>query len=239
MTFATNELTAILLCGGKGTRLRPFTENLPKPLVPLRDRPLLSHLMRYLAQGGVRRFVVCVGYKAEAIEQFLETEKAPDWHVTCVNSGDASMTERLLDARPHVPGPALICYGDTLANVDLAELAREHRSRSALMTVTVYPLHSPFGIINFDGGGRITEFREKPRLPHWINIGFMLCEPGALELLARQTDMPGFLQRVARTGKLYAHRHEGRHLTVNTEQERSEAESAIIEFYTIPSDPLP
>src|SRR5947209_2943463 len=83
-------------------------------------------------------------------------------------------------ARPHVRGRALVCYGDTLANVDLAALARQHEDGDALLTLAVYPLHSPYGIVTFDAGRRVTGFREKPRLPHWINIGFMLCEPAAL-----------------------------------------------------------
>src|SRR5687767_4331443 len=98
---AISELTAILLCGGKGERLRPFTETLPKALIPLNGEPLLSHLLRYLASAGVSRFVVCVGYKAEAIESFLSERGAQSWQVTCVNSGDVSMTDRLLDARQH------------------------------------------------------------------------------------------------------------------------------------------
>src|SRR4030095_1617949 len=74
-----HDLTAILLCGGKGERLRPFTDTLPKPLVPLNGRPLLYYLMKYLADEGVNRFIVCVGYKADAIERFLSTECPPQW----------------------------------------------------------------------------------------------------------------------------------------------------------------
>lgn len=227
-----SELTAILLCGGKGERLKPFTETLPKALVPLNGEPLLSHLLRYLSAAGVSRFVVCVGYKAEAIESFLSEQGAQSWQVTCVNSGDASMTDRLLDARPHIDGTALVCYGDTLANVELAGLLREHRRRGALATLTVYPLHSPFGIVHFDDSKRVTTFAEKPSLPYWINIGFLLCEPRAFDFVARGSEMPQFLSRLAEAGVLYTHEHRGKHLTVNTEKERALAETEMIEFFT-------
>lgn len=227
-----SELTAILLCGGKGERLKPFTETLPKALVPLNGEPLLSHLFRYLAAAGVSRFVVCVGYKAEAIESFLSERYAQSGQVTCVNSGDASMTDRLLDARPHIQGTALICYGDTLANVELASLLREHRRSQALATLTVYPLHSPFGIVNFDDSKRVTTFAEKPRLPYWINIGFLLCEPRAFDYVARGSEMPQFLSTLAEAGVLYTHEHRGKHLTVNTEKDRAFAETEMIEFFT-------
>ncbi len=231
-----DDLTAVLLCGGKGTRLRPFTEDLPKPLVPLNGRPLLSHLMRYLASWGVRRFVLCVGYRAEAIVDFTRTATGPGWQVTCVDSGDASMTDRLLAARRYVPGPALVCYGDTIANVDLAALGRQHRASASLATLTVYPLRSPFGIVDLDGADRVRGFAEKPRLPHWINIGFLLCEPAALDRLRPRSDLPEFLDELVRDRLLGAYRHAGKHLTINTEKDRTEAEVDIIEFYTVPGE---
>lgn len=227
-----SDLTAVLLVGGKGERLRPFTETMPKALVPLNGRPLLYHLLKALSLAGVSRFVLCVGYKAEAIEQFVCDEAEPSWHITCVNSGDVSMTDRLLDARVHVPGPALLCYGDTLANVDLAALRNEHQASGALVTLTTYPLYSPFGIVEFDDTRRVSGFAEKPRLPYWINIGYMLCQPAAFESLARGSDMPDFLSRLAEAGALSAYPHEGKHLTVNTEKDRAVAETEMIDFFT-------
>ncbi len=143
------------------------------------------------------------------------------------------MADRVLDALPHIPGQALICYGDVLANVDLAALQREHRATGALATVTVYPLQSPCGIIRFDETKRITELAEKPVLPHWINIGFMLCEPQALELLRPNTDMMDFSASLAQCGALFAYQHKGRHLTINTEKERLQAEAQMTEFATV------
>jgi glucose-1-phosphate cytidylyltransferase len=232
-----SELTAVVLCGGKGERLRPFTESVPKALVPLHGKPLLFHLLRYLGAWGVRRFVLCVGYKAELIEGFAQEMQAPDCEIICVNSGDASMTDRLLDARPHVPGQALVCYGDTLANVDLDALRQQHRASNARATLAVYPLRSPFGIVNFEDDGRIRGFTEKPLLPHWINIGFLLCEPEALAQLRPRSDMVAFLDSLVTANALHAYRHEGRHLTINTEKDRTQAEKDIVEFYTVMSDP--
>ncbi len=228
-----SELTAILLCGGKGERLKPLTDSLPKALITLNGEPLLSHLLNYLAAAGIRRFVICVGYKAEAIEQFMREHQDPAWEVLLVNSGEVSMTDRLLDAQVHLHGPALICYGDTLANVDLTALQREHTARGALMTMTVYPLHSPFGIVSFEATKRVRDFAEKPRLPYWINIGFMLAEPGAFGYLKRGSEMPAFLSSLAEAGSVYAYQHEGRHVTVNTENDRTLAETEMVEFFTL------
>lgn len=229
---ALSQLTAVLLCGGKGERLRPFTDMLPKALVPLAGEPLLYHLLAYLSNAGVSDFVACLGYKADAIEQFLSQRARPDWHVTSVDSGDVGMTDRLLDARAHVPGRALVCYGDTLANVDLTELLTQHCRTGAIATVSTYPFHSPFGIVDADEDGRVRGLLEKPQLPYWINIGFVVCEPSAFSFMRRGSDMVTFLSAVADAGGLYAYRHTGKHLTVNTERERAEAETNVIEFFT-------
>jgi len=226
------DLTAILLCGGKGERLKPFTETLPKALVPLNGEPLLGHLLRYLYSAGISRAIVCVGHKAEAIESFLSERVALAPQTICVNSGSASMTDRILDALPNVNGRALVCYGDTLANVDLSELTKAHSQSGAAATLTTYPLSSPFGIVHFDESRRITAFEEKPPLPYWINIGFLLCEPEAFQFLPRGSDMPQFLSALAAAKTLYAFEHSGKHLTVNTEKERAVAETEVIEFFT-------
>ena len=100
-------------------------------------------------------------------------------------------------------------------------------------TLTIYPLHSPFGIVDTDADGRVTAFAEKPRLPYWINIGYLLCEREAFAAMRRGTDMDEFLSALARTGRLHAYRHSGKHLTVNTEKERTLAEEQIVEFLTV------
>src|SRR6185437_1849472 len=144
------DLTAIILCGGRGERLRPYTDTLPKALVPLNGRPLLDHVLRYLRLGGVRRFVLCTGHLAEKIESFAAGSTEFRDATICVNSGNASMIDRILDASSHVGAHALVCYGDTLANVDVGALLGSHRASDAAATLTIYPLHSPFGIVDAD-----------------------------------------------------------------------------------------
>jgi NDP-sugar pyrophosphorylase family protein len=227
------DLTAILLCGGKGERLKPFTDLLPKALVPLNGKPILLYLIRYLEAAGISRFVVCTGYKAEAIEEFIGQTRRPRLNPVCVNSGDVTMTERIRAARPHVPDAALICYGDTVANVDIAELLKHHHQAGAEATLTVHPLRSSFGIVNFDERHQIASFEEKPLLPYWINIGFLVCEARALDRIRPNSDMPEFLGELARNRVLSAFPHQGKHLTINTEKERVLAEAEIIDLFTV------
>ena len=225
-------VTAVVLCGGKGERLRPLTSEIPKALVALRERPILQHLLTYLAVSGIRKFVLCVGYRAPLIERFVETIRQPDWDVRCVDSGDTSMNDRILDASEFVSGSMLICYGDSLANVDLSALESLHMKTGAMATVTVYPLRSSFGIVEFDEAARVTGIVEKPLLPYWINIGFLLCELRALEYMKRDSNVVEFCSALSKAGGLAAYRHVGQHITINTENDLAEAEAQVFDFAT-------
>lgn len=237
---ALADVTAVVLAGGRGERLMPLTESVPKPLVPLRGRPILEHLLRYLAGCGMRSFVLCTGYRAEAIAAFAASLRPEIPDILCVDSGpDASMTDRLADARGHAGSRALVCYGDTLARVDLAALLAGHVAAGRLATLTVHPLRSPFGIVDVDEAGMVAAFREKPELPYWINIGFLVCERAALDAIAPGSDMPRFLGGLGARGQLRAHFHRGAHLTVNTARERAAAEAELDTFYTLPEQELP
>lgn len=227
------EITAVILCGGKGERLRPYTDHLPKPLLPLGTKPILLYLLEYLAQAGITRFVLCTGYRAEQIEEFAGTQCDPAWDIRCVNSGDASMTERLRDAWPFVKGTALICYGDTLANVDIARLIRRHQRSGSIATMSLYRPRSPFGVVRFGRDRKVKSFEEKPPLPHWINIGYILGETERLRPYLDSADMVEMLDRLVAGRELSAHEHTGKHLTINTEKERQQAERDVVEFLSV------
>lgn len=225
-------LTAVVLCGGEARRLRPLSTLVPKPLVPLGGRPILGRLLDELARQGVGRFVIAAGSGAQAFAPFVTRERRRDRRIVVVDSGAAAMSDRLMAARRHCPGRVLVCYGDTLADVDLRALFRLHRARAALATVTVVPLRAAGGIAELATDGRVGRFREKPVLPHWMNVGFVLCEPAALDRLQHGTDLDSLLHRLARAGRLAAHRHRGHHLTFNTAEELVEARTRFRSWMT-------
>jgi glucose-1-phosphate cytidylyltransferase len=219
VTASLGDVTALILCGGRGERLRPLTDEVPKPLLPVNGQSLLTYLLEHLRHQGIRDFVLCTGYKAEMFEEFVAQPPFASCNIRCQNSGEAGITERLAAARPLVSGRALVCYADTLADVDLAALGRVHESRKTEATLTVFPYRSPFGIVECDGLQMARRFVEKPELPYWVNIGFMLCEPAALDRLETNLNFPEFLNRLAGEGKLAVHYHRGHHWTANTEEE--------------------
>ena len=136
-------VTALILCGGKGERLRPLTESIPKPLVRIRGRPILSYLLDHVKKFGIENVVIATGFQAEKIGVFFQ-ENHRDLTVTIVNSGDVDIIERIKACAPHIAGDLILLYGDTLADVDFNRLQEFHYSHQAQSTITLYPLKCQF-----------------------------------------------------------------------------------------------
>jgi glucose-1-phosphate cytidylyltransferase len=223
------KLTVFLLCGGKGERLKPLTESVPKPLIEINGKPIISYQLDYFKDSGVNDFIVAAGYKAQSFRNYFE-HCQQDVKIEIVDSGDVNIIQRIKDSRSLLKGDFLLCYGDTLANVNIKSLLEFHNSHDGLVSMTTYPMQSPFGVIDMDPNGRVIDFREKPMLDHWINIGFMLFRKEVWNYLDRYNNFVDFLEALIPEKKLYSYRHRGIHITVNTIKELHEAEENITHF---------
>jgi len=224
-------MKVVILCGGMGTRLREETEFRPKPLVDVGDRPILWHIMKIFSAYGLNEFVIAVGYKGEMIKEYFVnyyhrhnditvnlrngsvriTEKdLTDWTVHIVDTGYSTSTGgRVRRLREHLKETFMLTYGDGVANVNISELLKFHRSHGKMATVTAVRPSARFGEISLSGD-QVLRFREKPQTGEgWINGGFMVFEPQVLDYLENdQTDLEGStLERLAQDGQLAAFRH--------------------------------
>jgi len=215
-----------ILCGGRGTRLRERTREIPKPLVEIGGRPILQHVIELYAAQGFRRFLLATGYRGALIERFAAAQHWPAGvQVRCVDTGLDTPTGgrvKLLagaDAARDWLAPAAGAYGDTLcltyadglADIDLARLLAFHSDHGALATITVVRPELPFGVVELNGAdGHVLGFQEKPRSERWINGGFLCLRAGAFDYLAPDSVLEREpLQRLADDGQLRAYRHEG------------------------------
>lgn len=224
-----NKVTVLILCGGKGERLRPLTESTPKPLVHIKGRPILSYLLDHIIKFKVDNIVIAAGFQANKINVFFR-ENYRELNVTIVTSGDVDIIERIKACTPHLKGDFILLYGDTLADVNLNQLQDFHFSHNSKATITLFPLKSQFGLAELDLDNNVTNFREKPTLDQWINIGNFYYDKEVLEWMKDFTSYADFLEFLGKTRSLKGFRHYGVHITVNTLRELDEAEQNIHAF---------
>jgi glucose-1-phosphate cytidylyltransferase len=204
----------VILCGGRGTRLQEHTQSIPKPLVEIGGEPILWHVMQLYAVQGLRRFVLCTGYKGELIEQFVAAHDWPEGvDVQCVDTGIETPTGGRIKRVADRVGGGTFCatYADGVADIDLAGLRAFHARHGALATMTVVRPELQFGVTEIDGDdGLVTGFHEKPRSDHWINGGFFVFEPGVLDYLSDSSVLERDpLEGLAGDRELHAFRHTG------------------------------
>jgi NDP-sugar pyrophosphorylase family protein len=220
---------AILLAGGKAERLGDAAGGLPKPLVPVGDRPLASFALALLARAGVERVIVaCAAGTGELFERELAgigpevvTVEEPE----PLGRGGGL---RLAAQARREQGPVFAMNGDELLDVDLDALLSRHRERRPAATITLVPLRSQFGVVDLDDDDVVTGFREAPRLPFWVNVGLYVLDEEALEQLPERGDHETTtFPLLAARRRLHGFRHLGTWLTVNTPKELRMAEEFV------------
>jgi glucose-1-phosphate cytidylyltransferase len=211
-THASRTPPVVILCGGRGTRLRERTESVPKALVEIGGRPILWHVIQVYAAQGFDRFLLATGYMGEAVAEFAAAERWPDGvEVEAIDTGlDTPTGGRIAALGDRLAGEgSCVTYADGVADIDLGALLEFHRAHGSLATVTVVQPDLQWGVAELDGD-RVAGFVEKPRSEHWINGGFFCLEPGALGYLDADSVLEREpLSRLAADGELRAFRHEG------------------------------
>ena len=227
----------VILCGGRGSRLRPLTDEIPKALVTLNNKPLLQHLIESYIRKGIRSFVLCVGYRGKMIEEFVEHHPS-DAEFEISDAGEeASILQRLHVAGDLTGERFFVAYGDTLIDVGLEQMLEDHVSSGALATVTTADVRSPFGLVTIDSEGWARSFEEKPVQLYYV--GHMLLErsilddldPGLLALPDGDGLVRLFGELISRR-RLNTYAYNGPQITFNTEQELHQAERDFITFFT-------
>ena len=233
-------MKVVILAGGMGTRISEESRYKPKPMVEIGDRPILWHIMKWYASFGFQDFVICCGYKGHMIKDYFlnydtyqgdgmydlkadsstmngsktDEKRKEQWKVTLANTGRLTKTAgRLLRIREYLDEQSfMLTYGDGVADVERDKLLARHREGGKLVTITATQPEGRFGSIQMEPDGRIDSFREKARRDQsWVNIGFMVMEPGVFEYLGDGSQMleEEPFERLAKAGQMDAYRHEG------------------------------
>ena len=227
-------MKVIFLSGGFGTRISEYTETIPKPMIPIGNRPILWHIMKSYASYGHNDFYLALGYKAEIVKEYFLNYRAlnadfsvnlgtgevshhlldeVNWNITLINTGLNSMTGgRVKRMKDYIGNEAfMLTYGDGLSDVNLEALLKFHKSHGKMVTMTAVRPAARFGELVIDSK-QVISFEEKPQLHEgWINGGFFVMEPEFMELIDGDDIM---LEReplaaAVKQGELMAYCHEG------------------------------
>jgi len=217
-------MKAIILAGGLGTRLRPLTENTPKPLLPIKGIPIIEHAIKNFARHNITDIILSIGYKAELIQEYFKD--GSKWGVQisyAIENEPLGTGGAIREAAKNINDTFVVINGDNLADFDWTNSIAAHRRNGAEITLSLFPVEdvTQFGIARLDNDV-IVEFVEKPKKEeapsNLNNAGGYVMEPGALAVLP-----PGFcsierdcFEKVAPLKKVFAFRHDGQWYPTDT-----------------------
>ncbi len=223
---------AIILAGGKGERLRPFTEDRPKPMVEIMGVPILSYQIQWLQSQGVSDIIISCGYRHEVIQAYFgEGERLGvriTYGVEKQPLGRGGALRLAMSQLPQGEDAVIATNGDVITNFRIAPVLEAHRSQKMLATVVLTPFVSPYGIVEVDGSERVTQFREKPDLPYWINAGIYVLSPALRDRLPERGDHETTtFPDLARSGLLGAYKTRAYWRTVDTIKDVNEVAAEL------------
>ena len=227
----------IIIAGGLGTRIAEETEDKPKPMVLINNKPIIWHLMNIFCVQGFNEFIISTGYKSEVIENWVGNNEIQDsnrnlMNIQTINTGLNTQTGgRISEVMKTLIGEKVIAtYGDGLANISIKNLLAFHNSHGKLATVTAVRPPARFGYMKIDKN-KVSHFGEKNQSDEgWINGGFFVLEPKVIDFIESINEPfeSGALVRLANESQLMAYHHEGFWQPMDTLREKRELEKEAL-----------
>ena len=181
-------MKAVILAGGLGTRLRPLTNNNPKPMLPIGGKPILEHLIDWTKKNGIKSIVLCVSYLRETIEDhFGDGERFGIKIEYAVSKKQLATAGQLKTAEKFIEGDFVCMYGDSIFNFNLKNMIKQHSTKKALITMSLneYKTNLPYGVIKTSRSGRVTSWDEKPEMKANVNMGCYIMNSKVFDLIPK------------------------------------------------------
>jgi NDP-sugar pyrophosphorylase family protein len=200
-------MRAVILAGGRGTRLAPYTTVIPKPLLPVGDMPILEVVVRQLAHAGIHHITLTLGYMSEYFRAFLTQRKSLSRLVKIdfIEEEKPTGTAGSLSSVPGLESTFLVMNGDILTTLNYRQLLEAHAAEKAWLTIAAHrkQVKIDLGVLETDNSGAVTDYIEKPTMDYSVSMGIYVYEPQVLEFIARgeHLDFPDLVLRLLRAGK--------------------------------------
>jgi len=179
---------AVILAGGLGTRLQPYTTFLPKPMLPLGEKPILEHLVDWSKKNGIKSVVLCVSYLRKTIEDYFEDGKRFGVSIEyAVSNKPLATAGQLKTAEEFIDGTFVCMYGDSIFDFNLRSMINQHQQKKSFVTMSLYEYKTnlPYGVIETTKTGKVIAWNEKPEIKANINMGCYVMEPGVMDLIPK------------------------------------------------------
>jgi NDP-mannose synthase len=230
-------MKAVVLAGGRGTRLAPFTSVLPKPLMPVGERSILEIVVEQLEEVGIVDINFCVGYLSHLIEAVFDNRQNGHVNISYVREKDALGTAAPLRLVEGLEDTFLVMNGDVLTTLDYRDLIRYHREQGNTITIATRtrPIKIDYGILHLDVRQRVRDFEEKPEITSSVSMGIYVMEPEVLEHIPedRHFDFPDLVYALLEAGKpVGAYRHEGLWFDIGRQEDYERAAAAWAEAHS-------
>ena len=228
-------MKVVLFCGGLGTRLRDYSDQVPKPMVPIGYRPVLWHVMKYYASFGYKDFILCLGYKADVIKNYvlnydesltndfvfenggrdvqLINSDIDDWRITFVDTGlTATIAERLMAVKKYLGDDEVFLanYSDGLTNFPIPELVEKHKEADAIASfLCIKPYHS-FHVVRTAENGFVHRIEDTTSADFWVNGGYFVLNKKIFDYIEAGDELVNEpFERLIKESRLYAHKYTG------------------------------
>ena len=193
-------MKAVILAGGLGTRLQPYTNSLPKPMLPLGEKPILEHLIEWIKKNGVKEIVLCVSYLRKKIEDYFGDGKRFGVKIEyAISKKPLATAGQLKTAEKFIDDTFVCLYGDSIYNFSLKNMISHHKRKKSIITMSLYgyKFNMKYGVIDTTNTGMVTAWNEKPELSAKINMGCYVMEPEVFQLIPKnkQYGMDNVIQK--------------------------------------------
>lgn len=199
-------MKAVVLAGGKGTRLAPYTKILPKPLLPIGETPILEILLRQMKRGGVDEVILTVGHLAELLQVFFQDGERLGLQISYSFEDQPLGTAGPLSLVPDLDDTFLVTNGDVLTTLDFQDLVSTHRASGAAATIAMHTRREKIdlGVIQTDGSCQIVGYIEKPTYEFQVSMGIYVFEPRVIQYIPhnRYLDFPDLVLKLIENGEL-------------------------------------
>ncbi len=207
-------MKAVVLAGGKGTRLAPYTKILPKPLMPIGDMPILEVLLHQMKAAGIDEVVLTVGHLSELLRAFFQDGSQLGLKITYSYEDKPLGTAGPIALVDGLDGTFLVTNGDVLTTLNFRELLKFHREQNAVATIAAHHRKQKIdlGVLQYDGGCRLAGYIEKPTYDYMVSMGIYIFEPRVLDYIpvGQYLDFPDLVQRlIAANEKVVGYQFEG------------------------------